>query len=193
MSKADLTKRALSDAFSELLKEKPFEQITVTEIARKAGLNRQTFYYHFRDLYDLIAFSVKRRVHAILPDIESMQDWELDLVTVLNALSDERDSVYKLGHSLDQGYVKRFMREHVSDLVGSFIMRTQPEERLTEEDRQLIAQFFGAGLIDILDSWVDEGMLEPPEHLVRRLSLFLTDSIEIAVRQLAEARSTSLG
>ena len=85
MSKADLTKRALSEAFSELLKEKPFEQITVTEIARKAGLNRQTFYYHFRDLYDLIAFSVKRRIHAILPDIESMQDWELDLVTVLNA------------------------------------------------------------------------------------------------------------
>lgn len=193
MSKADLTKRALSEAFSELLKEKPFEQITVTDIARKAGLNRQTFYYHFRDLYDLIAFSVKRRIHAILPDMESTQDWELDLVAVLNVLREERDSVYKLRHSLDQGYVKRFMREHVSDLVGSFIMQTQPEERLTEQDRRLIAQFFGAGLIDILDSWVDEGMLEPPEHLVRRLSLFLADSIEIAVRQLAEARSAPLG
>lgn len=56
MSKADLTKRALSEALSEQLKEKPFEQITVTDIARKAGLNRQTFYYHFRDLYDLIVF-----------------------------------------------------------------------------------------------------------------------------------------
>ena len=43
MSKADLTKRALSEALSEQLKEKPFEQITVTDIARKAGLNRQTF------------------------------------------------------------------------------------------------------------------------------------------------------
>ena len=192
MSKADLTKRALSEAFSELLKEKPFEQITVTDIARKAGLNRQTFYYHFRDLYDLIAFSVKRRIHAILPDMESTQDWELALVTVLNVLREERDSVYKLGHSLDQGYVKRFMREHVSDLVGSFIMRTQPEERLTEQDRRLIAQFFGAGLIDILDSWVDEGMLEPPEHLVQRLSLFLTDSIETAVARLAEAHSAPL-
>jgi AcrR family transcriptional regulator len=62
MSKADLTKRALSEALSEQLKEKPFEQITVTDIARKAGLNRQTFYYHFRDLYDLIAFSVKQRI-----------------------------------------------------------------------------------------------------------------------------------
>ena len=133
MSKADLTKRALSEALSEQLKEKPFEQITVTDIARKAGLNRQTFYYHFRDLYDLIAFSVKQRIHAILPDMESTEDWEFDLVTVLTALREERDSVYKLEHSLDQGYVKRFMREHISDLVGSFIMRTQSEERLTEE------------------------------------------------------------
>jgi AcrR family transcriptional regulator len=192
MSKADLTKRALSEALSEQLKEKPFEQITVTDIARKAGLNRQTFYYHFRDLYDLIAFSVKQRFHAILPDMESTEDWEFDLVTVLTALREERDSVYKLEHSLDQGYVKRFMREHISDLVGSFIMRTQSEERLTEEDCRLIAQFFGAGLIDILDSWVDEGMLEPPEHLVQRLSLFLTDSIETAVARLAEAHSAPL-
>ncbi|MBQ9007014.1 MAG: TetR/AcrR family transcriptional regulator C-terminal domain-containing protein [Atopobiaceae bacterium] len=192
MSKADLTKRALSEAFSELLKEKPFEQITVTDITRKAGVNRQTFYYHFRDLYDLIAFSVKQHIHAILPDMDSTTDWELDLVTVLNALREERDSVYKLGHSIDPGYAKRFMREHVSGLVSSFITKMQPEAHLTQEDRRLIAQFFGAGLIDILDSWVDEGMLEPPEHLVRRLSLFLADSIDTAVRRIAEARSAPL-
>ena len=188
MSKADLTKRALSEAFSELLKEKPFEQITVTDITRKAGVNRQTFYYHFRDLYDLIAFSVKQRFHAILPDMDSTTDWEIDLITLLHALREERDSVYKLGHSIDPGYAKRFMREHVSGLVSSFITKMQPEAHLTQEDRQLVAQFFGAGLIDILDSWVDEGMIEPPEHLVRRLSLFLTSSIETAVQRIAEAR-----
>ena len=40
--------------FKDLLKEKPFNKITVNDIANKCDINRQTFYYHFQDIRDLI-------------------------------------------------------------------------------------------------------------------------------------------
>lgn len=48
------TKRAIGYAFKDLLKEKSFNKITITDIANNCAINRQTFYYHFQDIKDLV-------------------------------------------------------------------------------------------------------------------------------------------
>ena len=53
MSKAT-TKFAIAFAFKELLLEKSIDKITINDITEKCGINRQTFYYHFHDVYELI-------------------------------------------------------------------------------------------------------------------------------------------
>ena len=49
-----MTKMALAAALKKLLEKKPLSKITVTDITRECEINRHTFYYHFRDIYDLI-------------------------------------------------------------------------------------------------------------------------------------------
>ena len=51
------TKLSLSTALLELLEAKPLDKITVTELVKKCGVNRQTFYYNFRDIYDLVEWT----------------------------------------------------------------------------------------------------------------------------------------
>ena len=48
------TKRALAQSLKHLMEQKPLEKITVVDISEDCGVNRQTFYYHFQDIYDLI-------------------------------------------------------------------------------------------------------------------------------------------
>lgn len=55
------TERALTDALSTLLKEKPIEKITVSDLCGEAMIRRATFYSHFRDKYDFLDFCLKRR------------------------------------------------------------------------------------------------------------------------------------
>ena len=52
--RAEYTKKIIEDAFLDLLREKPFTQITVTELVKKAGINRTTFYKHYLDVPDLL-------------------------------------------------------------------------------------------------------------------------------------------
>ena len=49
-----MTKAALAASLKKLLEKKPLSKITVTDITRECRINRHTFYYHFRDIYDLI-------------------------------------------------------------------------------------------------------------------------------------------
>ena len=51
---AQTTKRALGASLKKLLAEKPLDKITVGDITQDCEVNRQTFYYHFKDVYDLI-------------------------------------------------------------------------------------------------------------------------------------------
>ncbi|MBQ2711448.1 MAG: TetR/AcrR family transcriptional regulator C-terminal domain-containing protein [Clostridia bacterium] len=53
MSASEITKKALVDAFKDVLQTTPFDKITVGDISARATVNRQTFYYHFADKFDL--------------------------------------------------------------------------------------------------------------------------------------------
>lgn len=50
------TKKAIASAFRELLASEPFEQIRVGDVCERAGRNRKSFYYHFKDKYDLVCW-----------------------------------------------------------------------------------------------------------------------------------------
>lgn len=57
---SQFTKRALEDSLKHLLLQKPLNKITINDIAEDCGINRMTFYYHFKDIYDLVEWSCLR-------------------------------------------------------------------------------------------------------------------------------------
>ena len=54
-----LTKRALESSLKRLLTEKPLAKITIADITEDCQISRMTFYYHFKDIYDLVEWSLK--------------------------------------------------------------------------------------------------------------------------------------
>ena len=54
MPDSNITKHAIAAALKELCREKSFDKISIADITSTCGLNRQTFYYHFEDKYELL-------------------------------------------------------------------------------------------------------------------------------------------
>ncbi len=67
------TKKALAASLKQLLKEKPLDKITVTDLVEDCEVNRQTFYYHFQDIYDLIEWIYVSEAARILGDKKQRQ------------------------------------------------------------------------------------------------------------------------
>lgn len=54
MPDSSITKRALAAALKQLMSEKPLQKISVGDVCETCSMNRKSFYYHFKDKYDLV-------------------------------------------------------------------------------------------------------------------------------------------
>ena len=77
------TKVELANAFKELSKKKPMNKITVNDLIKYCQLNRNTFYYHFEDIHDLINWMFNEEVKKIIDNFDK-SNYENFLNSVLD-------------------------------------------------------------------------------------------------------------
>ena len=87
---APSTKQALAASLKKLLRRKFLDDITVKEIVADCSVNRQTFYYHFQDIYDLLHFLLDEETGAVLADCSS---WQESLLRAFQYIQDEHTKI----------------------------------------------------------------------------------------------------
>ncbi|MDP4119948.1 MAG: dihydroxyacetone kinase transcriptional activator DhaS [Bacillota bacterium] len=169
MSNSIITKKALSTALKELMKRKSFDRITVEDITNQCGLNRQTFYYHFQDKYDLINWIYYNEAIAILSQDLTYDNWNdriLELLTVMKSESYFYQNTFKSsGENEFENYLLSFTRE----LFISIIKNIDENNAVSEEDVNFFSQFFSFGSVGMIVSWAKTGMTASPESIVYHL------------------------
>ena len=79
MKQAELSynrKRQLADSLKMLMVKKNLKKITVQEIADGCGANRYTFYYHFKDIYDLLMWMFQEEALSLIKTSENCLTWQ---------------------------------------------------------------------------------------------------------------------
>ena len=98
MSKAT-TKFAIAFAFKELLLEKSINKITINDITEKCGINRQTFYYHFHTLSDLLKWCLKEDLKPLKINLSHPKLWSDHVKSILYFLKDNKYFFYSMHYS----------------------------------------------------------------------------------------------
>ena len=76
---SNITKKALANSLKKILSKKEFNKVTINDIVDDCGVNRQTFYYHFKDIYDLLEWIYTNEVIEKIKNIESdspAENWQ---------------------------------------------------------------------------------------------------------------------
>ena len=94
------TKKAIAYTFKDLLKEKPFNKITVNDIANKCDINRQTFYYHFQDIRDLIEWICIDEVDNLLEKKDECEKWEDKFLLIFKIMEQEKIFINNIYNSV---------------------------------------------------------------------------------------------
>ena len=89
MPDSSLTKRALAQAIKELMNEKPLVKISIADIVDRCQMNRQSFYYHFRDKYDLVNWIFYTELITELQNSSNKDEYE-ELKNICRYLYDNR-------------------------------------------------------------------------------------------------------
>ena len=90
MRRSEKTKQQLANHLKKLMETKSLEKISVQEVTERAELNRQTFYYHFDDIYDLLKWTLEREAIELLYDRKEESLWKEGLRDFLLYLEKNR-------------------------------------------------------------------------------------------------------
>lgn len=174
------TKRAIAYTFKDLLKEKPFNKITVNDIASQCDINRQTFYYHFQDIRDLVEWICIDEVDKLLEEKENYEKWEDKFLLIFKIMEDEKILVKNIYHSVSVEALRSNLYRLVYPIMYDEIAEKSKGKNLREEDKKFITDFYKYSFVGIVLDWIDKGMYEDPKLIVGNISRLLTGTIEHA-------------
>lgn len=173
-----LTKKALLAAFGELLEEKPFNKITITDLTAKCGLNRMTFYYHFDNIYELMIWGLEMQMREVSKDYISYENWKMGYLRVFYFALERKTYIKKIFQTLEQEHLEHYLNKIVERMVLAVIEDKCGDRLLNEDDKLFTAQICAYVLVGILMSWVSRGMKETPEVMIQRTGRVLDGMIE---------------
>ena len=187
MSGSALTKRALSDAMKELMLEKPFQKINIRQICERCGMSRKSFYYHFKDIYDLLEWSWVREAEKALNGQKHYDDWQQGFRHIFGLAKENKTVIMNVYHSVSREQVEIYLYKLTTDLLMGVINERQKAcgIQLKEEDKRFVADFYKYAFVGLMLEWIRGGMKEEPDQIIKRLSVILQGTLEGCLERLA--------
>lgn len=161
---ANTTKKALAAALIDLLNLTTLDNITVKDIVERAEVSRQTFYYHFGDVYQLMEWAFQEQLKQ-LGEIPA-KDWRERLLIAVEYLRENRTLAMNVYHSLGAEYLGRGLERTVRPLVAEASQNMAISLPISEEDRAFAISFFTYGVMGTILQWLDDGMPEDLDHII---------------------------
>lgn len=189
MSDSLITKNAIAKSLKELMRKRDLRKISVADIVQNCGINRQTFYYHFKDKYDLVNWIFYSEVVLSITQEKEYGDWSEAMLDVLKVMKEEQDFYTGALNLTGQNAFQEYFFEVTRTLVREIIDTLAEGRDMEEKDKNFIAEFYTYGLVGTVLAWARAGMKEPPAELVGRLKYFVDDSKRFAAaRYLKDIR-----
>lgn len=185
MSEAFVTKKAIADGFKCLMDKKPFEKITIADITDSCGLNRQTFYYHFKDKYELLNWILFSDVIEPFSNGLTIDNWSDHLMQIL-VIVKENSKFYANAMNTSHGEeFHRYLFNAVTGVLCQVVDQIADGRSISPADRQFIAEFFAYGVSGTVSKWVTTGMKRSPEEIAVYIKYLVNDFKAFAVERYA--------
>lgn len=166
MADSALTKRVLADALKELMQKKPLAKISVGDITAHCGINRQTFYYHFKDKYDLVAWIYSTETLEFMSSFSDRAHWADGICELCLYMQANKKFYINALSTPGQNSFEEYFTQFLQGLVTALIDESAVGGRLSAEDKEFIADFYSFAFVGLVMKWARGGMREDPHHYV---------------------------
>ena len=176
MADSNITKRALARALKDLMREQRFEKISVGEICEACEMNRKSFYYHFKDKYDLVEWIFNTEFIDFVKRTNVDDQWEF-LGALCRYFYEERAFYVKVLAFRGQNSFRQYFREFILTAIepillpraAAAIQLTGCEDFTAEEMASFYASILTDTLLLAIFRWLEGGAKMPPDRFVALL------------------------
>ena len=152
------TKEIIARTFTELLDEKPMSKITVKDIVEHCGVNRNTFYYHFRDIPDVVEFILKKKWDEILEAPQERTSITECVEEMAALIRENRKIMLNVYRSVKRDTFLIYLNDVASYIVTEYFNKNVHKFHLNEKEIQMLIKYYKCVFVGILMEWLDHGL-----------------------------------
>ena len=156
-------------------------KITVGDITDDCGINRMTFYYHFKDIYDLVEWSCLEDAKRALDEKKTYDTWQQGLLQIFKAVQENKPFILNVYRCVHREQVEKYLQPLVDQLLLNVINEEAAGITVRDEDKQFIAQVYSYMFIGLMLDWIKDDMREDPQQIVEKLSKLIKGSVSVAL------------
>lgn len=171
------TKKALAESLKNLLLQKPLNKITISDIADDCGINRMTFYYHFKDIYDLVEWTCAEEAAQAMEGKKTYDTWQEGFLNIFSAVQANKPLIMNVYRCVSRERIEQYLNPLICSLILGVVEEKSAEMPVSEADKRFIANFYEYAFIGVMLEWIDNNMREEPFVLVERTSRVMHGSI----------------
>lgn len=155
---AKLTEKAILQTFDDMIREMPFEKITVTALVARCEISSNTFYYHFQDIYDLLDQWLEIKLNQYPTDIYMTEEWKDAVKEILRDLQDNPNVVNHVFYSIPSERLNRYVFNVLEASVYRMVQKRAEGLHLSEDTMHMLAGVFCYSLYGFILKFVYDGM-----------------------------------
>lgn len=146
---ANTTKLALEASLKELLRTKPIDRITINDLTEHCGISRMTFYYHFKDIYDLVEWACVEDGKRALQGKKTYDTWLEGIAQIFEAVLENKPFIMNVYHAVAREKVEQYLYKLTYELIVNVVEENAKALRLQTEINALLQIFINMDLWEL--------------------------------------------
>lgn len=181
---SQLTATAIKNSLKNLLGEKPLDKITVKDIVEDCGINRKTFYYHFRDIYDVLEVMLTeelRKFESAHTDDETLEEC---VFKITDFIRKNKKAIKHIYDSLDLAKLEKVLFEAAFPQIKNYVKTHTGNAPCTENDIDLLSALFSVAIVGAILRWLRDGVPDRYDESLKSVCKMFDGSVEFALNNL---------
>lgn len=174
-----MTKIALGNSLKKHMESVPLNKITVQQIVDDCGMNRNTFYYHFSNVYDLLHWTLEEEAVEVIRNFDMLADCESAIEFVMDYVEQNKHILNCALDSVGREHLKQFFYDDFINLVSGMVSEVEEELNVTLDDsfRDFLCAFYTEAFAGVLCEWIRHYERYDRNETIQYVSFIMKESI----------------
>ena len=146
-----------------------------------------TFYYHFKDLSDLVSWSCLEDATKALQGKKTYETWQEGLLQIFEAVYENKPFIINAYHAVSREQIENYLFHLTHDLIMGVVLEQSKETALSDAQKNFIADFYKYSFVGIMLDWIKQGMKEDYGEIARMIAITLHGGIANSIRNFTKA------
>lgn len=174
------TEERLAEALKKLMGMVALDDISVMKLSQMCGINRQSFYYHFRNTYDLLTWVF---LNERIPNLAEEKDYSKTLEHVFAYVEDNYNLIQNTAQSAGKDLLIEFFFNTFYNVEMRHIEELDIMQKLPLEDKKFIASFYGSAFANMILLWLRDPNQEESRVVVERAKKYFPNYLDQLIRK----------